>query len=154
MSKILGPGLRLGWAHAAPSLLTRLLQHGSVRSGGCVNPLVATIVHGTLLNGFLPKHIAVLREELHSRAQAMVEALHTHGMTAKMPDGGYFVWTDAGRDTSALLERCREQHGVGYAPGARCALSRDLHTHLRLSFAFYESDEIAQGIERLADALR
>jgi DNA-binding transcriptional MocR family regulator len=48
MSKILAPGLRLGWVHAAPPLVDRLMDHGALRSGGCINPVITHLVHGTL----------------------------------------------------------------------------------------------------------
>lgn len=157
MSKILAPGLRLGWAHASPPLLARLMDHGALRSGGCLNPVVARIVHGTLDSGFLQTHIAELRTTLATRAQAMVHALESALEVAlPMPGGGYFVWLDLGEgvDTQKLLGRCRAEHRVGFTPGARCAIDRDLRSCLRLSFSFYDVPEIERGIAALAQGIR
>jgi len=153
-SKILGPGLRLGWVHAAPALRQRFLSHGSLRSGGCLNPLVARIVHGPLAGGMLTRHVASLREVLGRRARRLSDALEAAGMPHGRPRGGYFTWVDlgAGADTTVMLDRAQDEHGVGYCPGQRCAVDADLRRYLRLSFAFYDEDELASGVRRIRKA--
>ena len=157
-SKILGPGLRLGWVHARTDLVERFTEHGVLRSGGGLNPLVSSIVHGTIERGFLPTHIERLRQALRRRAAAMSDALDAHLPDAAYvrPRGGYFVWCKlpGGVDTSALLERARNEHAVGFCPGTRCAVSRDLKDHVRLSFSFYDEAELGAAVERLAAAVR
>lgn len=150
-SKLLGPGLRLGWAHAAPALIERLAQHGAIRSGGCLNPLAAHIVYPMLEDGFLLAHVAALREVYGERSRTLTQALREHMPDAKFiaPQGGYFCWVELGGDTEALLERAGN---VRFIPGSRCAVERDLRGFARLSFAFYESDELREGVERLAVA--
>ncbi|MCA9710865.1 MAG: PLP-dependent aminotransferase family protein, partial [Myxococcales bacterium] len=59
-SKILAPGLRLGWLHGAAPLLERFAAHGALRSGGGLNPLVTSIVHGVIASGELDRHIDLL----------------------------------------------------------------------------------------------
>lgn len=156
-SKILGPGLRLGWVHATESLVTRFVQHGVLQSGGGLNPVIASVVHGTIENGFLTTHVAQLRTALRSRAEALTRALQAHlpNLEFRPPDGGYFVWGRLPRpiDTAALLDPCRADHGVGFTPGPRCALERDLSDCLRLSFAFYDEAELDEAVRRLAAAL-
>ncbi len=151
-SKILGPGLRLGWVHCAPPLRQRFLSHGAIRSGGCLNPLVARIVHGPMADGTLTRHVAGLREVLGRRAQRLSAALDGAGLPHHRPEGGYFTWVDLGEgaDTTALLERAKDELGVGYCPGQRCAVDADLRRYLRLAFAFYDEAELARGVERLA----
>jgi len=155
-SKILGPGLRLGWVHAERRLVDRLCGHGSIRSGGGLNPVVSAIVHGTLDSGFLTRHVAHLRRTFASRAAVMTAALRQHlpQGSFEAPRGGYFTWVELppGVDTSALLEPLRAL-GVGFTPGQRCAVDRDLRRYLRLCFAFYDEGEIELGVERLARGL-
>jgi 2-aminoadipate transaminase len=148
-SKLLGPGLRLGWAHAAPALIERLAQHGAVRSGGCLNPIVAHIVHPMLDDGSLLAHVGLLREVYGERSRALCEALRERLPDARFiaPQGGYFCWVELGGDTEALLERAGN---VRFIPGRRCAVERELGGFARLSFSFYESEELVEGVERLA----
>jgi DNA-binding transcriptional MocR family regulator len=156
-SKILGPGLRLGWAHAAAPLVERLSYHGVLRSGGGLNPIVSAITHCLLDDGFLDRHIEVLRATLSKRAAALEAALRESLPAASFSSaaGGYFMWLDFGPgvNTTALDERGRAEHGVGLTPGARCAVGRDLSHCARVSFAFYDEDELTEAARRLAKAL-
>ncbi len=156
-SKILGPGLRLGWAHAAPALIERLSEHGVLRSGGGLNPLASVVTQRLIDDGVLAGHIDALRETLGARADALGTALRRHLPQAefRQPQGGYFAWLrfPDGVDTTALDERGRAQHGVGFTPGPRCAVTRDLADHARVCFAFYDEDELAEAVRRLAAAL-
>lgn len=156
-SKILGPGLRLGWVHAAEGLVERFSQHGALRSGGGLNPVVASIVEGVIESGGLDRNIDDLREVLGTRAKALWGALRRHlpEHAVAEPRGGYFVWVPlpAGVDASELLAK-GEAHGVKFTPGSRCAVERDLRGFARLSFAFYEPEELELGVERLATILR
>lgn len=155
-SKLLGPGLRLGWAHAAEPLIERLGMHGVLRSGGGLNPVVSAIAHRLIDDGFLASHVETLRENLATRAGALSDALRSHLPEASFhePSGGYFVWVDfgAGADTTALDERGRERFGVGLTPGRRCAVGRDLSSCARLSFSFYDPAELDEAVRRLARA--
>jgi 2-aminoadipate transaminase len=150
-SKLLGPGLRLGWAHAEPKLIERLSMHGALRSGGCVNPVIANIVQHTIDSGFLTTHVEQLREVLGTRALALTNALHEHVPSARFspPSGGYFCWVDleASLDTESLLERAPD---LRFIPGRRCAVERELGSFVRLSFSFYEDQELVEGVRRLA----
>lgn len=155
-SKILGPGLRLGWVHAAEGLVERFSQHGALRSGGGLNPVIASIVEGVIESGGLDANIEELRTVLGTRARVLWQALRRRIPECEVaePEGGYFVWVPlpAGADASVLLER-GEARGVRFTPGSRCAVERDLRGFVRLSFAFYEPAELELGVERLAAAL-
>nr|WP_255216119.1 PLP-dependent aminotransferase family protein [Pseudenhygromyxa sp. WMMC2535] len=158
-SKILAPGLRLGWAQGSPALIERLSWHGALRSGGGLNPVIAHIVHHTLESGFLPGHVASLRETFAGRAQALTAALRgaLPGLELQAPEGGYFLWLDLGERLqlaegsphAAALEAAE----VRVIPGQRCALDRDLSRFVRLSVSFYEAGELEEGARRLAAGL-
>lgn len=156
-SKILGPGLRLGWVHATEGLVERFSQHGALRSGGGLNPVVATIVEGVIASGGQDRHIDHLRAVLGGRARVLWTALRQRlpQLAVAEPRGGYFVWVPlpAGTDAGELLAR-GEAAGVKLTPGSRCAVERDLRGFARLSFAFYEAEELELGVERLAGVLR
>jgi len=156
-SKILGPGLRLGWVHASEALVERFSQHGALRSGGGLNPVVASIVEGVIESGGLDRNIEHLRATLGGRARVLWKALREclPEQAVAEPQGGYFVWVPlpAGVDANELLARA-ETRGVRFTPGTRCAVERDLRSFVRLSFAFYDPPELELGVERLAAALR
>jgi len=153
-SKILGPGLRLGWAHAEPRVLARLAEGGILRSGGGWNPLGAAVAEELLRSGFMDQHVDALRDALRTRGLAIADALQRHCPRARFtaPEGGYFVWVDLGRDTAALLETARDRHGVSFTPGERCHVQPGASSFVRLSFSFYEPDELEEGVARLARA--
>lgn len=156
-SKILGPGLRLGWAHGHPSVIERLAGHGTLRSGGCINPIVAAIVHPLIDDGFLDGHVERLRRSLASRRAALCEGLTRNlpQISFDSPAGGYFVWLTLpeGADATQIDAAAREHHGVGWTPGPRCAVDRDLGAHARVSISFYDEGELEEATRRLSAAM-
>ncbi|MFO7566403.1 MAG: PLP-dependent aminotransferase family protein [Enhygromyxa sp.] len=148
-SKLLGPGLRLGWAHASPAVIERLAGHGAIRSGGCLNPVVAQLVRPMLDDGSLLAQVDELRSVYGERSRALCQALRERLPGAKFvaPQGGYFCWVELGGDTAALLERAQD---LRFLPGRRCAVERELGGFVRLSFSFYEAEELVEGVGRLA----
>jgi 2-aminoadipate transaminase len=151
-SKLLGPGLRLGWAHAAPQVIDRLAQHGAIRSGGCLNPVVAHLVHPMLDDGSLLAHVGQLREVYGERSRALSEALRERLPAVKFiaPQGGYFCWVELGDEAVTRLERAQT---VRVLPGSHCAIERALDGFVRLSFSFYEVDELVEGVDSLAQTI-
>ena len=152
-SKILAPGLRLGWIQAAPLLLARLITSGLVDSGGGLNHFTSNIVRVVLEQGWQESHLAHLRTVYQRRLQAMQTALQAHwGGVVRFvaPQGGFFFWLALadGVDTAVLLSRAH-QHRVGYQPGIKFSSQQGLHNYLRLCFAFYDEATIVKGIERL-----
>jgi DNA-binding transcriptional MocR family regulator len=95
-SKIMAPGLRLGWIEAAPDVLARLRQDGVLGSGGSIAPLASGIAHSCLETGSLQQHLQeAIRPRLQDNASALCDALTQHlpaGCSFNRPLGGYFVW--------------------------------------------------------------
>lgn len=156
-SKILAPGLRLGWVQAAPQHLQRLVGSGLVDSGGGVNPLVSAVVRGVLTSGAQQAYVAQLRAEYGRRIRVLDEALQTHLPQAQyaVPQGGFFFWLSLpeGVDTAAQLPRARAL-GVGYQPGRNFSSRGDLASQLRLSFAFYDEEALREAAVRLGQWYR
>ena len=155
-SKILGPGLRSGWLHARPPIIQRFANAGLTISGGGLNHFTSTLVHAVLQQGMLQDNIALLRRTYAERVNAMSDALREHlgdAVEFTAPGGGYFFWlnfTD-GADADALLPVAQE-HGVNYRPGSAFTASGAFPNALRLAFALYEPDMLAEGVRRLAAA--
>ena len=93
-SKILAPGLRLGWMQAHPDKIKRLVTSGLLDSGGGLNPFTSAIVRELVEAGDLEKNIAKLIATYRSRQAAMEAALRRQlpQATFKTPQGGFFFW--------------------------------------------------------------
>jgi DNA-binding transcriptional MocR family regulator len=152
-SKILAPGLRLGWVQAASPLVERLFTSGLVDSGGGLNHFTSNIVRVVLEQGWQESHLAHLQTVYRKRLQVMEKALQDHlGDVVRFvtPQGGFFFWLALADevDTAVLLSRA-QQYQVGYQPGIKFSSQQGLHNYLRLCFAFYDEAMIVEGIERL-----
>jgi DNA-binding transcriptional MocR family regulator len=155
-SKILAPGLRLGWVHAAAPLVERLARRGYVVSGGGLNPLVAAVVTRTLQDGSAAAYLADLRGLLGQRIAVMDRALREHlprDVTWATPGGGYFFWLrlPADVDPAALRTAARAQ-GVDFRPGPLFSVDGGQVDRIRLSFAYSDAPTIATAVAALGRA--
>ena len=156
-SKILSPGMRLGWVHASPNVVRRFVDSGVAASGGGLSHFSATLAHAMLEMGILPDHIDTLRRVYGQRHDDVANLLHSEfsdSVEFTPPGGGYFYWltlTDS-TNTDALLASAREA-GVSYRPGTAFSASGGFTDALRVSISLYESDELAEGLRRLAAAM-
>jgi 2-aminoadipate transaminase len=155
-SKILAPGLRLGWVRTDAAL-----RPGVVVAKQAADLHTSTLDQAAaahyLASGRLDVAVARSRTEYRHRRDALLAGLATSlpaGSRWNSPDGGMFVWVSLpeGWDTTALLVTAL-QHDVAFVPGAPFYPS-DPPTHtMRLSFTTYDPEHIAEGTRRLAAAL-
>lgn len=156
-SKILSPGLRLGWIHADAPLLARLVGSGVITSGGGLNPLTSALVTSVITSGSLAANVAHLREVYAGRLGALLDALRhdmPSGVTWSEPVGGYFVWLALpdGIDASTVRQHGRDEQ-VDVRQGTLFSTSGGLTGHLRLSFAHYTDLDLREGVARLTRAI-
>ena len=152
-SKILSPGLRLGWVHASPNIIRRFVESGVAASGGGLSHFAATLAHAMLESGSLQENIDTLRRVYGQRRDVVAGLLRSEfadRMNFTPPGGGYFYWLTLadGTNTDALLPVARES-GVSYRPGTAFSASGAFTDTLRISISLYETDELAEGIRRL-----
>lgn len=160
LSKVLSPGLRIGWLVAPPLLLAKATMCKQFSDAHTSTFAQATAAQ-YLAAGRMPATLARVRAIYAQRAAAMVQALRDtlgDAITFVPPQGGLFVWarlTGAdGRcaDGGVLAQRAIEQ-GVAFVPGAPF-FARDADpATLRLSFATVDEDRIREGVRRLGVAL-
>lgn len=155
-SKIIAPGLRLGYLVAPPELLQRAL---AAKSGGSVNTFAAFAVH-RYATGQLHSHIEEINDIQRVKRDAMLAALAEHfgdGATWSRPQGGLFIWLKLpeGADVAKLRDKILETDDVGYLPGPNFAPDGVSGKNcLRLCFGYNTPAEIGEGIARLAAAFR
>jgi DNA-binding transcriptional MocR family regulator len=155
-SKILAPGLRLGWIHSDKKIIRRFTSSGLLDSGGGMNPFTSAIVRQVLENGSLDQNIAKLKEIYRERVLFMDAALRQQIPQAEFTrtKGGYFFWIQLPNRINAVdLQRQAEAFRVGFRPGAIFSCQNGMQDYIRLSYVFYEPDELMQGVLRLRQSL-
>jgi 2-aminoadipate transaminase len=156
-SKILGPGLRLGYTLAAPELILPMVMWAQKVT---VSPDCATqrVAARFIEKGFITEQIADIVKLYRPRRDAMLEALKEHmpeGVRWTKPEGGMFIWVtfDDNMDTDELLKRAVKKK-VAFIPGSKFYPEGTVRKNeLRLNFSYSDVDQIHEGIKRLASLI-
>jgi 2-aminoadipate transaminase len=157
-SKILAPGLRLGFLVAPPSVYPKLLQAkqaADLHSPSFNQRMAAEVMK----DGFLGRHVPTIRALYKSQRDAMLGALQREmkGLDVQWntPDGGMFLWArlPEGMNATELLPRAVDQ-GVAFVPGAPFYAGQPDARSMRLSFVTATVAQIDQGIAALAAVIR
>ena len=156
-SKILSPGLRTGWIQANPRLIGRFLNAGLSVSGGGLNHFTSTLVHAAISLGLLEGNVAHLRETYGAREDAMDRSIREHlgeKVSYIRPGGGYYFWLNFNGELDVeALQPIAQQAGIDFRPGNAFSSSGRFPHTLRVCIALYESEQLDEGIGRLARAV-
>jgi 2-aminoadipate transaminase len=151
-SKILTPGIRLGYV-VAPRPLVEKLEQAKQATDLHTAQLTQMVVYNTIKDGFLDDHIPTIRKLYSDQCDAMLDALQTYFPSQcswTRPEGGMFIWVTLPKhiDSMQLLDEAVGQR-VAFVPGAPFyGNTPEKHT-LRLSFVTVPPARIREGIERL-----
>jgi 2-aminoadipate transaminase len=156
LSKVLAPGLRLGFVVAPEPVIEKLVQfkQGADLQTASFNQMLA---YEVARGGFLDGHVRRLRRAYGERRNAMLAALERHFPKAlrwTRPDGGLFLWVTLpeGQDASLLLEQALREK-VAFIPGGPFHADGTGANTLRLNFSFCAPDRIEEGVRRLGKLL-
>jgi 2-aminoadipate transaminase len=154
-SKILSPGVRLGWA-VAPRPVLEKLNLGKQGTDLCSSPVTQLFVAAYFKEHDWRGYLGELKDLYRLRRDAMLEALEEHfgGRAAwTTPQGGLFIWVTLPEhvDTTGLLAQCED---VAFVPGRSAYMDgRRGASSMRLNFAGLPEEEIREGIRRIGRSM-
>lgn len=155
-SKVLAPGLRVGWVASSPRLREAFFN---VKEGTDIHNeriMTRTVYHSA--RGFLDEHIATTREIYRARRDAMLAGLEREmpaGVRWTTPRGGFFLWVTLPEhcETDAMLPDATDR-GVIYLPSSWFYPNRSWTRSLRLNFSAQPEERIAEAMRRLAETIQ
>ncbi len=151
-SKVLTPGIRLGYV-VAPLPLARRLELAKQAADLHTSQLTQMVVHEVIKDGFLERHIPNIRALYGDQCQVMLDAMAQHfpaGVEWTKPEGGMFIWVTLPQHINAmqLLDEAIAQK-VAFVPGSPFYANEPATNTLRLSFVTVPPERIRHGIEIL-----
>jgi 2-aminoadipate transaminase len=155
-SKVLAPGLRVGWVASSPRLREAFFN---VKEGTDIHNeriMTRTVYHAA--SGFLDDHISATRENYRARRDAMLAGLEREmpaGVRWTTPHGGFFLWVTLPEhyETDAMLPDATDR-GVIYLPSSWFYPDRSWTRSLRLNFSAQPEERIAEAMRRLAETIQ
>lgn len=156
-SKILAPGLRVGWVQA-PAEVVSLMIDAKQGMDTCTNMVGQRLVGEFLQRGLMPAHLASLRVRYHEKRQALTDALSRHfgdlpGVSWTTPQGGFFLWATLPEQVDATaLAGAALAEGVAVLPGSAFSPAGHFGNCVRLCFTFPPVAAIDEGVRRLRSA--
>jgi 2-aminoadipate transaminase len=155
-SKILSPGIRLGWVAAPPPVLEKI-NVGKQAADLCTSTLSQLMVQAYFEQGRWGQYVESLTEVYRSRRDAMLAALEDHFPPEAewtRPAGGLFIWATLPDyiDTTDLLARALRDN-VAFVPGRAAFLDGRGQSSMRLNFSGSDEDEIREGVRRVGKVI-
>jgi 2-aminoadipate transaminase len=156
-SKVLTPGIRLGYV-VAPKPLVRKLEQAKQAADLHTATLTQMVVYEVIKDGFLAEHIPTIRQFYAKQCQVMLDALSRYfppSVTWTTPLGGMFIWVTLPTyiDSKELLDAAVAQN-IAFVPGAPFYANDPAQNTMRLSFVTVSPERINQGIEKLGQLIK
>jgi 2-aminoadipate transaminase len=155
-SKILSPGVRVGWA-AAPSPVLQKMNIGKASSDLCSSTMTQLFVAEYFRGGQWPAYMDSLRTLYRGRRDVLLDALAEHlpaEASWTRPQGGLFIWATLpdGLDTTDLLAKALSRN-VAFVPGRAAFLDGRGATSMRLNFSGVDADQLREGVRRIGEVV-
>lgn len=159
LSKILSPGMRLGYIVGDPKLMEIIAD--LKMSADMHTPTMTQLIAARLLSsGFIEEHLPRVRKIYRERGTCMLECLAKYmprdsGISWTNVEGGMFIWVTLPEhiDTVEMMKEAIAAK-VSYVPGVACFALADHHNHMRMSFVTVPEEKIDEGVRRLAEIIR
>jgi 2-aminoadipate transaminase len=156
-SKILSPGLRLGWVMGDVEIVNKITT-AKQAADLCPSSITQFIAYGFIKRGLMKKYLNCVRKTYQAKRDRMIEALEKYfpeGVEWTRPSGGMFIWATVPKhiDTSQLLREAIEAN-IAFVPGIAFYPHRNDRCHMRLNFSLPTLREIEIGIKRLGKLLK
>lgn len=155
-SKILGPGIRLGFFIAPEAIIERLMPWKTDGGTSALSQMIAA----EYFNAHLWPHVEEGRSAVKDKRNVLLDALEGEfggmdGMHWSQPDGGLFVWIKLPEDVDrARLQELATARHITYATGQAFHAQNDNIPYLRLAFGWIAREDIAEGVRVLAQCVR
>jgi 2-aminoadipate transaminase len=156
-SKILSPGVRIGWLSGAAEIIRQMTIFKQT-TDLCSSPITQVLTHEYCRKGYLDSHLPNIVTNYRTKRDAMEESFKKHltpfGVTWVKPEGGFFFWLDTGAIDSNDLARRALEKKVAILPGAPFCIDPEAGIHAsRVNYTYSQPDVIEEGVARLAQAI-
>lgn len=159
LSKLLSPGVRVGWMEGGPRIVEAFRNSGILKSGGAINSYTSGIVSSLIELGLAERQLQKCLDTYKAQCDALCETLDLHLPAVcqfKKPKGGYFIWIKLPEDCDgdALSAHCLKKFKVFAIRGSRFSIENKCKNFIRLSFAFHPPDLLRQAGKSLCDGIK
>lgn len=149
-SKILAPGVRVGWMECPPRIVDKFRNSGVLTSGGAINHYSSGIITSLIELGLAEQQLKACLGNYKEQRDALFDSLDRFlpdGCSYIKPKGGYFIWIKlpVNCDGDALCQHLQNKYKVFAICGKRFSIKNEFRNFLRLSFAFHPSELLREA---------
>ena len=157
-SKILSPGVRIGWVSGSKEIVRQMAIFKQAVDL-CSSPITQVLTYEYCRKGYLDSHLPNIVQNYRRKRDAMEESFRKHlapqGITWVKPEGGFFYWLNTGSIDSGELARKALEKKVAILPGAPFCVNPAAGVHAaRVNYTYSQPDVIEEGVRRLAEAIQ
>ena len=155
-SKLVAPGMRLGWLAASKEIMAKVIIAKQATDFHSSN-FAQCVLHEYLISNQIDEHVALIQAGYAAQCRAMLNALEKYfppGIPFTRPDGGMFVWITLPpeADSLAILKDAIAQK-VSFLPGVPFFTDGSGQNYMRLSYSMCDEATIDEGVRRLAQVV-